>query len=164
MYLIHPSSYRRKQPRARAVYREPSMGCLRKLIAKPCFVLKEYSSWEGTLVVRHAVLTLCLSQQEGAVKGQDCFIEPSTGHLVPLRAGHYHGVQAVWNHDNFWVNLQRGEEGGQLPCSSPGFSFDLTSKTAWVPFQPYGAGTTPPPPLLFVLIHFGFFQASQIWQ
>lgn len=32
--------------------------------------------------------------------------EPSTGDVVPLDSAAYHGVEAVFNGKNYWVNMQ----------------------------------------------------------
>ncbi|RQM29382.1 hypothetical protein B5M09_004398 [Aphanomyces astaci] len=34
------------------------------------------------------------------------FLEPSTGRKYPVRASPYLRIEAVWNHQNYWVNMQ----------------------------------------------------------
>ncbi|CAH1954875.1 unnamed protein product [Acanthoscelides obtectus] len=42
---------------------------------------------------------------------QPFFIEPSTGMAHPLDTDLYLGIESVWNHLNYWVNLQDCSEG-----------------------------------------------------
>lgn len=34
------------------------------------------------------------------------FIEPSTGEWKDISDGNYIGIESIWNHTNYWVNLQ----------------------------------------------------------
>lgn len=42
----------------------------------------------------------------GRYEGPPIFIEPSTGTSHPTDSSLYCGVESVWNHLNFWVNMQ----------------------------------------------------------
>ena len=49
---------------------------------------------------------------------QSFFIEPLTGLPHPLDSSNYLGIESVWNHRNYWVNMQDCSEGvtvGRLP-------------------------------------------------
>ncbi|KAK9884109.1 hypothetical protein WA026_005063 [Henosepilachna vigintioctopunctata] len=37
---------------------------------------------------------------------EPCFIEPTTGMMHPLNTFAYNGIESVWNHLNYWVNMQ----------------------------------------------------------
>ncbi|XP_045466856.1 dynein regulatory complex subunit 7 isoform X1 [Harmonia axyridis] len=37
---------------------------------------------------------------------EPCFIEPTTGIIHPLNTFAYNGIESVWNHLNYWVNMQ----------------------------------------------------------
>jgi len=39
------------------------------------------------------------------------FIEPLTGLPHPLDTTNYLGIESVWNHRNYWVNMQDCSEG-----------------------------------------------------
>jgi len=39
------------------------------------------------------------------------FIEPLTGLAHPLNTMNYLGIESVWNHQNYWVNMQDCSEG-----------------------------------------------------
>eukprot|EP00667_Euglena_gracilis_P002299 EG_transcript_2300 len=52
------------------------------------------------------------------------FIEPSTGDVVPLDSAAYHGVEAVFNGKNYWVNMQEAP-------SVAAMSFDLSDASHW---------------------------------
>jgi len=43
------------------------------------------------------------------------FIEPSTGERKEISDENYTGIEVVWNHNNYWVNLQP-LEGGCTVC------------------------------------------------
>ncbi|GAB1600388.1 dynein regulatory complex subunit 7-like [Argonauta hians] len=56
---------------------------------------------------------------------EDFFIEPFTGEAEPLITDCYQGIESVWNHQNYWVNMQ--------DCSI-GISkmrYDLTNSDDW---------------------------------
>ena len=40
---------------------------------------------------------------------QSFFVEPSTGMKVALDCPYYYDVVSVWNHENYWVNMQSKE-------------------------------------------------------
>ncbi|CAI9730778.1 Hypothetical predicted protein [Octopus vulgaris] len=57
--------------------------------------------------------------------GESFFIEPFTGEAEPLKTDSYLGIESVWNHQNYWVNMQ--------DCSN-GISkmqYDLNDGTNW---------------------------------
>jgi len=37
---------------------------------------------------------------------QSFFIEPTTGEAHPLDWEEYLGIESLWNHRNYWVNMQ----------------------------------------------------------
>jgi hypothetical protein len=39
------------------------------------------------------------------------YIEPFTGIAHPLDSSNYLGIESVWNHQNYWVNMQDCSEG-----------------------------------------------------
>ena len=39
------------------------------------------------------------------------FIEPFTGFAHPVDSGSYLGIESVWNHQNYWVNMQDCSQG-----------------------------------------------------
>ncbi|XP_075223925.1 coiled-coil domain-containing protein lost boys [Lycorma delicatula] len=41
------------------------------------------------------------------------FIEPPSGLAFPLSNPNYLGIESIWNHDNYWVNVQTCENGCQ---------------------------------------------------
>ncbi|DBA04465.1 TPA: hypothetical protein N0F65_010061 [Lagenidium giganteum] len=51
------------------------------------------------------------------------FIEPTTGRTYSLKDSPYQVVEAVWNHENYWVNMQTQTLQTTL--------FDLTNSTDW---------------------------------
>ncbi|RLN68679.1 hypothetical protein BBJ28_00007977 [Nothophytophthora sp. Chile5] len=51
------------------------------------------------------------------------YLEPSTGRSYSLRDSPYTGIESVWNHENYWVNMQ------QQPVYLT--LFDLTNPTDW---------------------------------
>ncbi|XP_052769766.1 dynein regulatory complex subunit 7-like [Mya arenaria] len=53
------------------------------------------------------------------------FVEPFTGLSHPVDSSNYQGIESVWNHVNFWVNMQDCSEGVQ------NLSYDLGDCTKW---------------------------------
>lgn len=53
------------------------------------------------------------------------FIEPLTGLSHPVDSPNYLGIESVWNHVNYWVNMQDCSEGVK------GLSYDLGDCTKW---------------------------------
>jgi hypothetical protein len=51
------------------------------------------------------------------------YLEPSTGRSYTLREAPYTAIESVWNHENYWVNMQ------QQPVHLT--LFDLTNPTDW---------------------------------
>ena len=50
---------------------------------------------------------------------QSFFLEPTTGESHPLDWEGYLGVESLWNHRNFWVNMQDCSQGvkvGVIPA------------------------------------------------
>lgn len=43
------------------------------------------------------------------------FIETLTGNCDPLTHSAYLGIESVWNHKNYWVNMQDCSHGVQVP-------------------------------------------------
>eukprot|EP00102_Acyrthosiphon_pisum_P016478 XP_008187450.1 PREDICTED: dynein regulatory complex subunit 7-like [Acyrthosiphon pisum] len=58
------------------------------------------------------------------------FIEPSTGDRKEISDENYTGIEAVWNHRNYWVNLQSSDGG----CTQ--YNFTLTNTKCWEHFLP----------------------------
>lgn len=46
--------------------------------------------------------------------GFNFFIEPTTGMTHPMYWDQYHGIEVLWNHTNYWVNMQDCAEGIQV--------------------------------------------------
>jgi len=42
------------------------------------------------------------------------FIEPLTGQAHPINSQKYLGIESVWNHRNYWVNMQDCSDGVQV--------------------------------------------------
>lgn len=57
------------------------------------------------------------------------FIEPSSGQKYDIDNDqineHYHGIESLWNHENYWVNLQSCNDG----CDK--LNFDLCDTKMW---------------------------------
>jgi len=52
------------------------------------------------------------------------FVEPTTGRVFDVHACPYLGVEAVWNNQNYWVNMQEEATGAHL-------AFDLANTNQW---------------------------------
>ena len=50
--------------------------------------------------------------------GHNFFIEPTTGMAHPLDWEEYQGIEVLWNHKNYWVNMQDCSLGVQVRVSS----------------------------------------------
>lgn len=70
------------------------------------------------------VLVLCGKRDISADQGH-FFIEPSTGVCTPVRSANYHGIESLWNHKNYWVNMQ------PQTTSVQKLSYDLTNTDNW---------------------------------
>ena len=46
--------------------------------------------------------------------GHSFFIEPTTGDTHPLDWNQYLGIEMLWNHKNYWVNMQDCSHGIQV--------------------------------------------------
>ncbi|CAH1791154.1 unnamed protein product [Owenia fusiformis] len=53
------------------------------------------------------------------------FIEPFTGIAHPVNSVNYLGIESVWNHHNYWVNMQDCSEGVKR------LKYDLGDPTLW---------------------------------
>ncbi|OAF68576.1 Coiled-coil domain-containing protein, partial [Intoshia linei] len=53
------------------------------------------------------------------------FIEPFTGRAYSTKNENFHGIESVWNHKNYWVNIQQCNEGTKQ------MSFNLNDSTTW---------------------------------
>lgn len=53
------------------------------------------------------------------------FIEPTTGHAHDLDSPVYLGIESVWNHLNYWVNMQDPK------ISLKDLNYDLTNINHW---------------------------------
>ncbi|CAH1365697.1 unnamed protein product [Tenebrio molitor] len=52
-----------------------------------------------------------LIRTEGRPVDEVTFVEPSTGTAHPIDSPFYSGIESVWNHLNYWVNMQDCKEG-----------------------------------------------------
>ncbi|XP_008199980.1 dynein regulatory complex subunit 7 [Tribolium castaneum] len=52
-----------------------------------------------------------LIRTEGRAIDENTFVEPSTGYAHPVNSPLYSGIESVWNHLNYWVNMQDCKEG-----------------------------------------------------
>ena len=44
------------------------------------------------------------------------FIEPTTSVTYPTDCEEYLGIESLWNHRNYWVNMQDCAEGVKVGC------------------------------------------------
>ncbi len=44
------------------------------------------------------------------------FIEPLTGNAHPITSDNFLGIESLWNHQNYWVNMQDCSEGVKVPA------------------------------------------------
>lgn len=62
------------------------------------------------------------------------FIEPAMGRRFSVDKCPYEGIEFVWNHKNYWLNVQREYVGGVAGCRvDAGLSFDLDDHDKWEP-------------------------------
>lgn len=61
--------------------------------------------------------------------GHNFFIEPTTGVTHPLEWEEYHGIEVLWNHRNYWVNMQDCSHGVQVIIGNPFDAKFLAKKT-----------------------------------
>uniref|UniRef100_A0A8D8Y671 Dynein regulatory complex subunit 7 n=1 Tax=Cacopsylla melanoneura TaxID=428564 RepID=A0A8D8Y671_9HEMI len=59
-------------------------------------------------------------------KEEEFFVEPITGRRCKVNDEQYLGIESVWNHENYWVNLQSTN-------TRPALDFTLTNRTLWLP-------------------------------
>lgn len=71
------------------------------------------------------------------------FIEPSTGQIFsPIHTSPYYSIRSIWNHENYWMNLQSQHFPSSSSSSSSSssdladISFDLTDSKLWKPVFP----------------------------
>lgn len=57
------------------------------------------------------VLIMPLDMEDDECITDSYFIEPSTGKQIDISDKNYIGIEAIWNHKNYWVNLQTSGEG-----------------------------------------------------
>jgi hypothetical protein len=50
---------------------------------------------------------------------ESLFIEPFTGLSHPVDSPNYLGIESVWNHVNYWVNMQDCSEGVKVSNNVP---------------------------------------------
>jgi hypothetical protein len=63
------------------------------------------------------------------------FIEATNGRIYPVESSPYFGIETLWNHRNYWVNMQ-GVNANDDPrkCADMGvgeFNYDLTNTENW---------------------------------
>ena len=63
------------------------------------------------------------------------FIEATNGRIYPVENNPYYGIESLWNHRNYWVNMQ-GINASDDPrgCADAGcgeFNYDLTNTEHW---------------------------------
>ncbi|CAG9466922.1 unnamed protein product [Pedinophyceae sp. YPF-701] len=65
------------------------------------------------------------------------YVEPSTGEMYPLRRAPYTGVEAVFNHRNFWVCMQMPQPHSDSRADPRTLRLDLSNPAQWERlFQP----------------------------
>lgn len=52
-----------------------------------------------------------LIRTEGRAIDDNTFVEPSTGASYPVDSPLFSGIESLWNHQNYWVNMQDCKEG-----------------------------------------------------
>lgn len=52
------------------------------------------------------VIIIPLETKDQHTTSEPYFIEPSTSERRDISNENYIGIEAIWNHKNFWVNLQ----------------------------------------------------------
>jgi hypothetical protein len=62
--------------------------------------------WHG---LRFHCWVLVLSGKRQVAQG--FFIEPTTGESLPLDCDEYLGIESLWNHKNYWINMQDCSQG-----------------------------------------------------
>jgi hypothetical protein len=62
---------------------------------------------------------------------ESIFIEPTTSRKYPIDASPYQGLECVWNHVNYWVNMQTGTQLGAPGKQIRGINFDLDNRKHW---------------------------------
>ena len=74
----------------------------------------------------HCWVLVMAPQRDVAV---NLFVEPTTGTIYKVAESPYQGVEFIWNHDNFWANMQLTETGN--PISVAPMTFDLKNEKQW---------------------------------
>ena len=62
---------------------------------------------------------------------ENIFIEPTTSRKYPIDASPYQGLECVWNHVNYWVNMQTGMQLGAPGKQIRGINIDLDNRKHW---------------------------------
>ena len=103
---------------------------------------------------------------------QSFFLEPTTGESHPLDWEGYLGVESLWNHRNFWVNMQDCSQGvkvGVIPtlCLLNVLLALCTSRSMRLPpsfSSPLSLFPSPSPlPLLFQTLQYDLGDATK-WE
>jgi len=67
--------------------------------------------------------------------GGHFFIEATNGRIYPVENSPYFGIESLWNHRNYWVNMQGGNVvDNPRECATVGisdFNYDLTNTENW---------------------------------
>mmetsp|Transcript_1487 Transcript_1487/g.2452 ORF Transcript_1487/g.2452 Transcript_1487/m.2452 type:complete len:876 (-) Transcript_1487:278-2905(-) len=69
----------------------------------------------------HAWVLVCAGKRD--VK-EHMFIEPTTGRVYSINSSPYIGIESVWNHSNYWMNLQNEAKVSEM-------NYDLKSEENW---------------------------------
>ncbi len=55
---------------------------------------------------------------------ENIFVEPTTGRSYPVKSSPYLGIESLWNHENYWVNLKIETQLSQM-------DYDLSNNMIW---------------------------------
>lgn len=72
------------------------------------------------------------------------FIEPSTARCYGLAKSPYLGVEAMWNHVNYWACMQMPEPHSDSRAPPQQLSLDLTDASKWEFLLPNAQLQVPP--------------------
>ncbi|KAK3273495.1 hypothetical protein CYMTET_18285 [Cymbomonas tetramitiformis] len=76
----------------------------------------------------HAWVLVVAGKREVA---ENFFVEPSTGRTYTCNGSPYEGIEFIWNHTNFWVNMQEGTINHLGAKQMEGISWDLKNPDKW---------------------------------
>lgn len=62
---------------------------------------------------------------KGTQGDHSAFIEPSTGRVFPMKKAPYSGVEAIFNAQNYWINMQGVKVGASI------INYDLNNAAFW---------------------------------